>query len=111
MKPSDKALPPRLHEDLVLLAGHLLSCASGLVEEPAYYGIFRCMDSARRTLEVLAEHAELDPRLAELRDELERTVSGAQNGQSVEEFLDDVCLRMARIVKEGAEERTPSVSV
>ncbi|MDJ1135474.1 DUF6092 family protein [Streptomyces iconiensis] len=101
MKSTDSELPPQLYEGLVLLASYLLSCGRGLAEEPAGYGTFRCADSARRVLDLLAENGARDFRLSAVHRALDDLASAPQNSSDVSEELDTLCGQMARIVKDS----------
>ncbi|MFD7665061.1 DUF6092 family protein [Streptomyces sp. NPDC059788] len=101
--------PPQLSEGLALLAGFLLSSARGLMDEPGFYGVFRCMDGARRTLELLEASGAHDPRLAAVRAEIERVATGPQRPLDASDLLDDLCRRVAHAVREPAPAADTSV--
>jgi hypothetical protein len=93
----------RLHEDLTLLAAYLLSMGRGLLDEPQDYPPLRCIDAARRTIQVLETHTAADPRLVELRSRLEEVATApAEDSPPMAELLDDLCLSMARIIRDSA---------
>ncbi|MFH9425003.1 DUF6092 family protein [Streptomyces sp. NPDC017529] len=102
MSESASPHPPQLTEGLALLAGFLLSSARGLLDEPGFYGVFRCMDGARRTLELLEASGPHDPRLAAVRAEIERLATGPQQPFDAAELLDDLCRQVAHAVREPA---------
>ncbi|WP_030675919.1 DUF6092 family protein [Streptomyces rimosus] len=104
MKPPVGPNPERLHEDLVLLAAYLLTTGRGLVEEPPDYPPMRCVDAARRTLELLEFHTTADPRLVEVRSRLDEFMISPQEAEPppMDDLLDDLCLTMAGIIKDMA---------
>ncbi|MEV5599207.1 DUF6092 family protein [Streptomyces sp. NPDC052496] len=102
MSDSASSNPPQLNEGLALLAGFLLSSARGLMDEPGFYGVFRCMDGARRTLELLEASGAHDPRLAAVRAEIERVATGPQQPLDAAELLDDLCRQVAHAIRTPA---------
>ncbi|MEU2790966.1 DUF6092 family protein [Streptomyces sp. NPDC007100] len=94
--------PPQLSEGLALLAGFLLSSARGLMDEPGFYGVFRCMDGARRALELLEASGAHDPRLAAVRTDIERLATGPQQPFDAAALLDGLCCQVAHAVREPA---------
>ncbi|WP_447034705.1 DUF6092 family protein [Streptomyces sp. DSM 118878] len=93
----------KLHDDLTLLAAYLLSVGRGLLDEPQEYPPLRCIDAARRTIQVLEAHTTADPRLVELRSRLETVATApAEDSPPMRELLDDLCMTMARISKDTA---------
>ncbi|WP_409239777.1 DUF6092 family protein [Streptomyces sp. PA5.6] len=103
MKSSDDALPPPVREDLVLLTGYLLSSARGLLDEPESYGPMRCLGAAGRVLELLEDMRESEPRLVAVRAQIEDVLTGPQNHQHTAGFLDELCERVAVVVKQPAQ--------
>ncbi|MGV9882167.1 DUF6092 family protein [Streptomyces sp. NPDC003006] len=101
MKTSADTDQLKLHEDLASLAAYLLSVGRGLLEEPDDYPPMRCVDAARRTLGVLEAHTAADPRLVDLRSKLEEIVTAPPEPDPppMTELLDDLCMTMARVIK------------
>ncbi|MEU7578310.1 DUF6092 family protein [Streptomyces sp. NPDC041068] len=89
------AAPDRLHEDIALLAAYLLSSARGLLEEPPEYGVYRCLDGARRALEALDQNGVSTPELSAVRRRLDDQMFSPMGGDELlPEILDDVCMRL-----------------
>ena len=88
-------------EELLLLAAFLLSSGRGLMEEPAAYGPMRCLDAARRVLALAAGLGVADEGLDGLRTELEDFMCGAMGERDLGAFLDDLCSRLAGLLREG----------
>ncbi|WP_433272185.1 DUF6092 family protein [Actinosynnema sp. CS-041913] len=99
-----------MREGLALLASYLLSSARGLLDEPPDYGHFRCMDGARRALELLDAESGKDPRVIAVRTRLDELSSAAMNTQDITGPLDDLCLEMARVVKDSMTRETDAKS-
>ncbi|MEK8142607.1 hypothetical protein NKH18_10660 [Streptomyces sp. M10(2022)] len=57
---------------------------------------------ARRTLELLEASGACDPRLAAVRAEIERVATGPQQPLDAAGLLDDLCLRVAHVIREPA---------
>ena len=88
-----------LREDLVNLAGYLLTSAHGLYDEPAGYGPFRMLDAAGRLL-IIMEAAKLaDPFLMQLRQDIDENRLGSSDDQALRAFLDQACLQYAAGLK------------
>ncbi|MFE2933516.1 DUF6092 family protein [Streptomyces sp. NPDC059278] len=87
-------------EDIALLAAYLLSSGRGLVEEPPEYGVYRCIDGARRALETLDQHGLSTPELSAVRRRLDDAMFSPMGGdQMLPEILDDVCMSLVDALK------------
>jgi hypothetical protein len=89
----------KLREDLVNLAGYLLTSAHGLFDEPAGYGPFRMLDAASRLLSIMEEAEMADPFLKQLRKTIDEERLGSSDDQALRAFLDQVCLQYAAELK------------
>ncbi|MFG7940622.1 MULTISPECIES: DUF6092 family protein [Streptomyces] len=108
MEHTDRQLPVRLREDLVLLTAYLLSTGHGLLHEPAAYAPARAVDAARRTLGLLAEHDGPDRRLDEVRARIDEFFTDPHDGEPLAELLDELCVRMAEVVDAFQEDASPA---
>lgn len=101
MNPGETTLPPRLREDIALLAVFLLSSGRGLLDEPADYGIYRCTDGARRALQLLDEHGASTARLTAVRERLDEVMFAPMGeDRDMGAILDDLCRQMAGALPE-----------
>jgi hypothetical protein len=92
--------PARLHEEVALLAAYLLSSGRGLVDEPADYGVFRCTDGARRTLELLEQLGGATAELKDIRRELDKILFTPMGTDlNLADILDGLCGKMASALK------------
>lgn len=93
--------PPRIDEELLLLAAYLLSCGCGLLEEPQRYGPLRCIDAARRVL-ALAAQAGIDHEgITAIRAQLDDVMCGAMTDLELDTFLDRICKELAVLLNES----------
>ncbi|MDJ1130548.1 DUF6092 family protein [Streptomyces iconiensis] len=101
MKSGDTVLSPdRLREEIALLAVYLLSSGRGLLDEPADYGVFRCTDAARRTLEILEQAGGGNAELTAVRKSLDDIMFTPMGSEvNLAETLDELCGKMASALK------------
>ncbi|SFD40938.1 DUF6092 family protein [Streptomyces aidingensis] len=91
-------------EGLTLLAAFLLSSARGLLNEPPGYGVARCADGARRTLELLDLcGGGPDPRLVRVRERLEETMCGPMSAADFPALLDRALDEVVSVIEEGGD--------
>ncbi|MFD0690673.1 DUF6092 family protein [Actinomadura fibrosa] len=90
--------PVRVGEELLLLAAYLLSSGRGLVEEPPQYGPLRCLDAARRLLELAARTGVDHAGIASVRARLDDVMRGAMAERDMGALLDGACLELALVL-------------
>ncbi|WP_238413131.1 DUF6092 family protein [Saccharothrix deserti] len=100
MNPGNDSTHVPLEEGIFLLACYLLSSARGLLDEPPEYSPSRCMDGARRALQLLEEHWAEDPRLSAVRAQVEELLYAPMNPSDPVELastLDALCGDLAEV--------------
>lgn len=102
--PPPPGTPPGLPHDILLLAAFLLSSGRGLLDEPADYGPARCADGARRTLEILERTGTPDPRLTQVREQLEDALCGPMADVDLPALLETTCEQLLDVVTAHREE-------
>lgn len=88
-------------DGLLHLGAYLLASARGLLHEPPTYGTNRCMDGARRVLQLLRAQGVLDEKLMAIEHGIEtffNTPMHQDRASTLPDLLDQWCLDLAHIM-------------
>lgn len=100
MKEADN---PKNDEEYFNLVAYLITSARGLYEEPPDYGSFRLLDAAGRLLEIMGHSGELDPFLAQLKDEIDQEREGSMDDARQRRNLERWVIELAKELRRRLE--------
>lgn len=82
------------------LLSFLITSARGLVDEPQMYGPLRLLDAAVKLINIMEKEGRLTDELREIRQLiLEKSDLVIRDEKAFIEFLDELSLKLARIIK------------
>lgn len=82
------------------LLSFLITSARGLIDEPQIYGPLRLLDAAVKLINIMEEEGRLTDELREIRQLiLEKSDLVIRDEKAFMEFLDELSLKIARIIK------------
>ncbi|MDA3625238.1 DUF6092 family protein [Saccharopolyspora sp. WRP15-2] len=91
-----------LREEVVLLAAYLLSSGRRQVEETPEYAVYRLLEGARRSLELLDCCGGDGPSLASVRARLAALFDGPPAQHDFAALLDDLCQEVVEALQAAA---------
>lgn len=82
------------------LLSFLITSARGLIDEPQIYGPLRLLDAAIKLINIMEKEGRLTDELREIRQLiLEKSDLVIRDEKAFIEFLDELSLKLARIIK------------
>ncbi len=82
------------------LLSFLITSARGLIDEPQIYGPLRLLDAAAKLINIMEKEGRLTDELREIRQLiLEKSDLVIRDEKAFIEFLDELSLKLARIIK------------